>query len=80
MSNFTYDVNHDILLELLSILNSKLSYFTGGFKVIGIHVYNWDIECFAQLSSVFGGSLVLRHSGVADLIVHHYVYAAVNLN
>lgn len=52
ISSIPYNINEDILMELLPVLNGYLHAFIQNVRLVSIHMNHWRIYCLCYLSAV----------------------------
>jgi len=71
-----YKVDDDITVKLLSELSGELESALDIFHTVSVHVENWRVNCFGDISAVGSRSRFARVSCETNLVVYDNVDGA----
>src|SRR5690606_17552196 len=73
----TDQVNHNVFVELITIIKSHLGHKQHGFRVVGVDMKNRRLNHFGDIRAVLRGTGVFPTAGgKANLVVDHDVNRA----
>ena len=70
------DINNHVLFKGHPVVDCKAGYMDHCFRVLTMHVKNWDHQHFGNIRGITGGAGVFGQGGVTDLIVDNNMYGA----